>query len=258
MICEEINLQDGGKLFTYIHKNSKELWDGKKRPIVILCPGGGYMMTSDREGEGLAIKFLGMDCHAAALNYNVSKGNYPTAFDQLAWSVKYLRENAQKYNIDENKIIVQGSSAGGHLAASYGVFWKEMYKDEIYRPNGLMLSYPVIITKKYKQDECVEYMLGEKNAELLEKLSPEKHVNANTPKTFIWHNFTDKIVPAENSLIFALALKEKGINTELHMFNKGGHGLGTCGKLTASSDGGGISKQNEIWLELAEKWLDRF
>ena len=123
----------------------------KKRKAVIICPGGGYEMTSDREAEALAVKFMAMGYHAAILRYSVAPARFPEALLQLATAVAMLRENAEKWHIDTGKIVVQGSSAGGHLAASLGVFWNKPFVAEAlgmdagkFRPNGLMLSYPVI------------------------------------------------------------------------------------------------------------------
>ena len=108
-------------------------------------------MTSDREAEALAVKFMAMGYHAAILRYSIAPARFPEALLQLATAVAMLRENADKWNIDTEKIVVQGSSAGGHLAASLGVFWNKPFVAEAlemdaekFCPNGLMLSYPVI------------------------------------------------------------------------------------------------------------------
>ena len=124
----EIQLKDSefrANLFTYFLDNSPEIDLGRKRPVVLICPGGGYQMTSDREAEALAVKFMSMGYHAAILRYSVAPARFPEALQQLATAVAMLRENAEKWHIDTDKIVVQGSSAGGHLAASLGVFWNK-------------------------------------------------------------------------------------------------------------------------------------
>ena len=154
MIHEKIKIQLPGSrftgwLYTYLWDNSKELDDGKQRPLVLLCPGGGYEMTSDREAEGMALKFMTMGCHAAVLRYSVAPARYPEALLQLAKSVQLIRQHAKEWYVKEDAIVVQGSSAGGHLAGCLGVFWDRDFlseklgcdKEEI-RPNRLILSYP--------------------------------------------------------------------------------------------------------------------
>lgn len=267
MIHKVIDIQVEGsqpdtKLYTYLLDNSKEINPDGVRPVVVICPGGGYAMTSDREAEALAVKFMAMGYHAAVLRYSCAPAVYPTALMELATVVSLLRNNAREWNIDKDKIILQGSSAGGHLAASYGVFWKEAFLAEAVhtdtrqlRPNGLILSYPVITSGKYAHRGSFQNLLGERYEELLEKMSLEKQVTEDTPKTFIWHTFPDDCVPAENSLLFVMALKEKNIPTEFHLYPVGGHGLGLATRETACPDGYGIQEECQSWIPLAETWL---
>lgn len=165
MIHEKIEIQlknseFKANLFTYFLDNSLEIDPERKRPVVLICPGGGYVMTSDREAEALAVRFMAMGYHAAILRYSTAPARFPEALLQLATAVAMLRENAEKWHIDTEKIVVQGSSAGGHLAASLGVFWNKPFvaealgiASEKFRPNGLMLSYPVITSgEKAHQD----------------------------------------------------------------------------------------------------------
>ena len=129
----EIQLKDSeftANLFTYFLDNSPEIDPERKRPVVLICPGGGYAMTSDREAEALAVKFMAMGYHAAILRYSVAPARFPEALLQLATAVAMLRENAEKWHIDTDKIVIQGSSAGGHLAASLGVFWNKPFVAE--------------------------------------------------------------------------------------------------------------------------------
>ena len=135
MIYEKIEIQlknseFKANLFTYFLDNSPEIDPERKRPVVLICPGGGYAMTSDREAEALAVKFMAMGYHAAILRYSVAPARFPEALLQLATAVAMLRENAEKWHIDTDKIVVQGSSAGGHLAASLGVFWNKPFVAE--------------------------------------------------------------------------------------------------------------------------------
>ena len=263
----EIHLKDSeftANLFTYFLDNSPEIDPERKRPVVLICPGGGYAMTSDREAEALAVKFMAMGYHAAILRYSVAPARFPEALLQLATAVAMLRENADKWNIDTEKIVVQGSSAGGHLAASLGVFWNKPFVAEAlemdaekFCPNGLMLSYPVITSGEKAHQGSFESVLGEDYAdeEKLRFLSLEFNVTKDTPPTFMWHTAPDDTVPVENSLLFFQALHALDIPAELHIYPVGGHGLGLATAETSCPNGYGIQAECETWVQLAGDWM---
>ena len=264
----DINIHGcNAKLTLYLIGNSKELYDGLLRPLVLICPGGAYAMTSDREAEGVALKYMAMGYHAAVLRYSTApETHYPTALLQLAKSVLFLREHAEEWYIDQSKIAVAGFSAGGHLTACYGCFWKRVFiaealgceeNQEMLRPNALILSYPVISAGKFGHERSLRNLLGEAYEEKKEEFSLEKQVNEDVPPVFLWATFEDGTVDVENSLLFVWALREKGILTEFHMFSDGPHGLGTAGKLTMSADGRGIQKECETWMELSDVWMQK-
>ncbi len=261
------------KLVTYIQEYSDSLMI-EKRPLILLCPGGGYSKTSDREAETVALQFLAMGYHAAILRYSCEPVRFPTALAELATAVKLIRSNAEEWYVDANKIIVQGCSAGGHLAASLGMFWDEDFlakeidleDHELIRPNGMILCYPVITSGEFAHRGSFECLLGCTEAadgqrqilekSILEKLSLEKQVSSKTPKTFIWHTFEDDLVPVENSLLLVSALRAQGISTEFHMYAKGGHGLALANHLTQDSDGGAVQEECTSWIGLAHTWLE--
>ena len=124
MINEKIVIEDKtadyneAYIETYFWQESEELYLGQKRPAIVICPGGAYGMTSDREAEAIAVRFMGMGYHAVVLRYSVAPARYPVALRQLAKTVALLRKNSEKWHIEKDKIIVSGFSAGGHLAAS--------------------------------------------------------------------------------------------------------------------------------------------
>lgn len=250
------------RMETYFLDNSVEMKPEGLHPVILLCPGGGYRITSDREAEPLAIPFLSEGYHVVILRYSVAPALFPTSLLELAKTVAFLRENASKYFIDKDKIIVQGSSAGGHLAASLGVFWNKEFVygklslvPEDIKPNGLILSYPVITFGKYGHISSMDNLLGEKKEELAEFASLEMQVTEDTPKTFIWHTFTDDTVPVQNALLFANALVECKIPVELHIYPVGGHGLSLAGEVTRGAGGGGVQLECQSWLDLAKTWL---
>lgn len=270
MLHETFKMQVEGslpdsKLVTYIQEYS-DVMAIQKRPLILICPGGGYSRTSDREAESMALQFLAMGYHAAILRYSCDPAKFPTALMELASAMKLIRDNAEEWYVDANKIIVQGCSAGGHLAASLGMFWDEDFlaegigltKDdhEQLRPNGMLLCYPVITSGEFAHRGSFACLLGEKEAELGERMSLEKQVSSKTPKAFIWHTFEDKSVPVENSLLLVNALRKHDISTEFHMYPKGEHGLALANHLTETTDGRALQPECTSWIGLAHTWLE--
>ncbi len=267
MIHEKIAIQargmkETGCLYTYFLDSSPEMHPDVNRPVVVLCPGGGYEMTSDREAEPVALRFLAMGYHAVILRYSVYPAHYPAALLQVAGTVKYLKDHAKQYHIDPDKIIIQGCSAGGHLAASYGVFWNKPFLAETLevesgylKPAALLLCYPVISSGEKAHEGSFRNLLGERYDELKEEMSLENQVTEHTPKTFLWHTATDDTVPVENSIYFFQALHEKNIPVEMHIYPVGGHGLSLANYETSYADGYGIQKECESWIDLAGDWL---
>lgn len=253
------------RLITYIQDYSDAMAI-ETRPLVLICPGGGYTRTSDRESEPIALKFLSMGYHAAVLRYSCAPAQYPTSLLELAASMAMIREHAKEWHVDPEKIIVQGSSAGGHLAASLGVFWQEDFLLEgigrkeachtLLRPDGMILCYPVITSGEFAHRGSFESLLGERQAFLAEKMSLEKQVTGNTPPAFLWHTYTDQSVPVENSLLFVGALRKAGVPAEFHMYPRGEHGLALADRLTQTNDGRAVQPECTSWVELAHTWVE--
>ena len=266
MIYKEIPIQVKGstpdaKLCTYLISHSNEI-NVKKRHLIIICPGGGYCFLSDREAEMFALQWNAYGYHAAVLYYSIEPATYPAALLELATSVKLMREHAEEWHIDADKIIVEGSSAGGHLAANYGMFWNREFiskelgvPSETLRPAGMILNYPVITSGPYAHEDSFRKLLQERYDEMKEELSLENQVSADTPPAFIWSTHEDGLVPAENSLLLALAMRRQHIPVELHLYAKGGHGLGLADERTCDAGGYGIEKECQSWVSLANTWL---
>ena len=265
MITDIINLKEKGsedyaRLCLYIQEPSEQIgW--QEKPLILLCPGGGYEMTSDREAEALALQFMAMGYHAAVLRYSCKPAVYPTALLELAKSMKMIHEHRKEWHI--TKIFVEGCSAGGHLAASLGVFWQEKWLSEavgttkeVLKPAGMILSYPVITSGEYAHRGSFENLLaGQYTEEMLERTSLEKQVTPDMPETFLWHTYTDPAVPVENSLLLVGAMKKCNVPVEFHMYPIGGHGLSTADRQTVTPEGECLQSQCQSWLSLAKIWL---
>lgn len=254
-----------GNLYTYFLDSSIEMRPNEKRPVILICPGGGYEMTSDREAEPMAMQFLAMGYHVAILRYSVCPVRYPAALLQVAESVLYLKEHADEYHIDPEKIVVQGCSAGGHLAANYGIAWNSPFLTKLMGMEndpeqlcvaGLLLCYPVITSGEKAHEESFRNLLGEQYEEKKEELSLENQVTPDTPPTFLWHTATDETVPVENSLYFFQACLQQGVSAELHIYPVGGHGLSLANEETCRANGIGVQKECQSWIGLAQTWLE--
>lgn len=254
-----------GNLYTYFLDSSIEMRPDEKRPVILMCPGGGYEMTSDREAEPMAMQFLAMGYHVAVLRYSVCPVRYPAALLQVAESVLYLKEHADEYHIDPEKIVVQGCSAGGHLAANYGIAWNSPFLTKLMGMEndpkrlcvaGLLLCYPVITSGEKAHEESFRNLLGEQYEEKKEELSLENQVTPDTPPTFLWHTATDETVPVENSLYFFQACLQQGVSAELHIYPVGGHGLSLANEETCRANGIGVQKECQSWIGLAQTWVE--
>lgn len=244
------------------------------RPIVIVCPGGAYAYTSDREADPVAMQFLAMGYNAAVLRYSCAPARYPDALIQLGRAHLYLRRHAEEFMIDPDAIYTIGFSAGGHLVCNYCERWTEDFirqqleydiahgfaKEDPHvdveelRPNGMMLGYPVITSGEYAHRGSFENLLGtvadheseEKYNKLLDEVSLEKHVNKNVPPAFIWGTAEDGSVHPMNSVLLVEALMRENIPVEYHLFRKGGHGLSLGDERTVSAFGDSDPSKDEL------------
>lgn len=266
MICETYQIRaegsgDQANLTTYLISPSEEI-SVKRRPLILICPGGGYCFVSDREAEMFALQWNAYGFHAAVLRYSIAPAVYPTALLELGKAMQMIKEHAKEWDVNPDQIILEGSSAGGHLAASFGMFWnkpflaKELGVDSgMLRPAGMILNYPVITSGQYANDESFQNLLADRYDALKEELSLEHQVSADTPPTFLWHTNEDGLVPAENSLLLALEMRKHNIPVELHLYAKGGHGLALADERTMDRDGGAIEKECQSWMALAYRWM---
>jgi acetyl esterase/lipase len=208
---------------------------------VLICPGGGYAhLAMDHEGKQVAEWFNRQGVDAFILKYRLNtwdnkKYKYPAQFDDATRALRLVRSLASRYGYDPFRIGIMGFSAGGHLVSTVATHFdagKKGSSDEIERqssrPDFLILGYPVIsLTTEYTHRFSREMVLGkELDPELARYLSSELQVTSLTPPTFLFHTNADDGVPAENSLLFFMALRKAGVPAELHVYQNGKHGVG--------------------------------
>ena len=257
-----------GAVLTCFLKDNTEGRPEARRPAVVICPGGCYEFCSTREAEPVAFQFLAMDCQAFVLNYSTAPNSFPTALMELASAVSMIKKHGREWHIDEERVLLCGFSAGGHLAASLGVFWNREFllkplgfEGEDIRPDGLILAYPVISSGSCGHEASFINLLGEKPSVSREFCSLENQAGSQVPPVFMWHTDTDQTVPVENSLLFALALKKAGVSLEYHIFPEGRHGLSLANEETAKDEddnrGTYVVLCAQVWTELVKAWLKR-
>lgn len=259
---------DVATLTTYVLDAYPEYQNPKNRPAVIICPGGGYGHHSPREGEAMAIQMNRLGYQAFVLRYSLAPNEFPCALYELAWTVDYVRTHATEWDINPDRIIVGGFSAGGHVAASLGTMLEEPVMKEFLdnilhkaaesiKPNGMLLGYSVITSGEYAHRGSFEKLLGTQHDKLVDYVSLENRVTKNTPKTFLWHTCEDKSVPLENTLYFASALRKNDVKFELHIFPNGSHGLGLGTQETNTKDGTKYQPEVAVWPELFGTWVEK-
>jgi len=236
----------------------------KARPLVLVVPGGGYRMCSDREREPIATQFLAKGFHACILDYSVAPNRFPTALRELAAAVACVRDHAEEWHVDPGAVIVCGFSAGGHLACSLGTFWNRPFAWEAIgrepaqiRPDGLVLCYPVITSGEFRHKGSFEELLGkDAGPEEMALQSLEHQVTADMPPVFLWHTMEDETVPVENSLLLASALRRAGVSCEIHLYPHGRHGLALATEETAGTREHSVVPGCQSWISLVQFWIE--
>lgn len=266
MICETIAMQSRNPhsfIKTYI-LDGTQAEHSKKRPFVLVIPGGGYEHFGQREQESVAVKMNSFGFHAAVLYYTLAPMHFPDALCDAAEAVALVRARADDWHVDSEKIILCGFSAGGHLAATLGCYWNSdfiqrfvQHNSEQIRPNYLVLCYPVITAdSQFQHEASIQNVLGKTTDFSRDDVSIEKHISNDFPPSFIWHTNRDEAVPAENTLLLVQALRRAGVAFEYHLFSRGRHGLSLATAETADAAGNYIEPECAVWPELFINWFN--
>ena len=203
---------------------------------MVICPGGGYAHLAPHEGHDYALWLSQHGVTCFVLKYRLGSSGYrhPAMLNDAARAVRWVRAHAVEFNVDIARVGIMGSSAGGHLAATLLTHFDsgdtnstDAVERQSSRPDVGILCYAVITLGEFAHKGSRENLLGKNPDEALVKnLSNELQVTTNTPPCFVWTTFEDKTVPMENSLLFASALQKNHVPFDLHVYQKGGHGMG--------------------------------
>lgn len=234
----------------YILDSGLKLGQEMARPAVVICPGGGYVYLSPREAEPVAMAYAAKGIQAFVLYYSLGwnvKGFQP--LQEMDWAIGLIRGNAEKWNVNPDKILSCGFSAGGHLAFASGILGKE-------KPNGMILGYPAINMSGVGSELMATLLTGKAEPSKEEKtwLNPLEAVTKDAPPLYMFTTGED-IMTRKMTLELAMAYEEQGLLYEYHVFQKGPHGYSLANEACADGSSQVLSTHVAKWLDMSVEWL---
>ncbi len=234
---------------------------------VVVCPGGGYTHLSPREGEPVAMAFAAKGMQTFVLRYSLKPFMFPKPLLDAAKAISMIREHAEEWDLDPDKIVIGGFSAGGNLSAAIATFWNDKRIEEAgidcrkARPDAVFLGYAVVtdegdpehpgaLAKRLYEDKI-------EDPEILKFAYIPDHVTGENPPTFIWHTAEDPVVPVRNALAMANSLSVHKVPFELHVYPKGPHGLALANEHTCNGNPAMIVPEVQGWTDLCCDWICR-
>jgi len=226
---------------------------------IVICPGGGYGHLADHEGSHYARWLNQQGIAGFVLKYRLGSSGYrhPAMLQDAARAIRTVRARSAEWQLDSNRVGIMGSSAGGHLASTLLAHWEkgntnatDAVAQQSSRPDLAILCYPVItMTDPFTHKGSRANLLGTNPPpELLRELSAELQVNPSSPPCFIWSTEEDKTVAVENSLALATALRRAGVKFDLHIYERGPHGIGLGNKNFDLAQFHPWTRDCEFWL----------
>lgn len=265
MINEKIQLFDDREHVFLETFCANKIWE-KKRDAVLVMPGGGYStICHEREGEPIALAFMAKGINAFVLHYSVSENAQTTRpLNEASAAMKYIKDNAKKYNIDPDRVFACGFSAGGHLCASLGTLWHIPEATEgldmpygYNKPAGIMPIYAVI--SPFVPDAHIisfNNLFNSQNPDnaLMEKYALDRAVDEKSSPAFIVHTITDQLVTVQNSLAFAKAYADNYMKFEMHIYPEAPHGFALANDITSLGRAELDNPTIATWLDRAIEW----
>jgi len=270
MICEKVDLYDffalpregrtGGYLAVFAHEKETEI-SVRERPAMLVVPGGGYNMLSEREAEPVATAYYAQGFQTFILDYSLQTA-YHAPLIEAAMAVAYIRLSAEAYRVNKSHVAAIGFSAGGNLCGMLATLFADDAikkalgkRAELARPDAVVLAYGVLSLGKFGHTGTADNITGGDEA-LKKRLSPELCVTKDSSPAFLWHTTEDDCVSVQCSVLYANACLEAGVPVELHLFEQGRHGLSVL-----NADVHGTAEipfalaRNAVWIELSLSWL---
>lgn len=261
---QELSYEDTKfKIDTYWLDPIKDFEQTVKKPLAIILPGGAFKFHSDREAQPIAMKFASVGIHSIVFHYQLTeegKSVYPLALQELATLLNWVKNQADKHDVDLSKVMLVGFSAGCHVVADFNALMtseesrKKVCPDEVQvQPCANILGYPVI-------DMTIGWPTEDRAMEISPDIyywQAQEHLTKNSKPTFIWQTVTDQTVPVMNSIVYAQKMELLNIPYELHLFGSGGHGLSLANYITKGPEGSDdlINHADSKWWDLCVNWL---
>ena len=217
-----------------------EVSEKRTRPAILILPGGGYEHVSRREAEPVALGFAAKGWAAFVLRYSCAPSPFPVALREAALAMRFIRENAARFQVDPHMVAAMGFSAGGHLCGTLGTMYDcpelvDIGPGEMLRPDALGLCYPVTVSRGKTHEGSFRNVSGG-HPDLSDRLSLDTLVRPDMPPVFLWHTRDDGTVPVYGTLKLACALEAAGVDFAMHIYRHGRHGLSTADALVYRSD----------------------
>lgn len=217
--------------------NAEELSNIERRPTMVVLPGGGYQFHSERESEPVALAYMAQGYNAFILHYSVAEhATWPNPLNDIEQALKMIRDNAENWQVDPDKICTIGFSAGGHLSVAVSSLGKE-------RPNAQIVGYPAVT------EETAKMVPTPGLPGLI------KTIDTSTAPTFIFSTMEDELVPVENSIQLIDALNKAGVPSEIHIFKRGCHGASLATPHISNGLKQFIHPEIQPWFEMSMNFL---
>ncbi len=243
---------------------------GKNKDAMLVIPGGGYTaVCTEREGEPVALEFVSQGYNAFVLNYRVGREGdvFPCQLLDAAAAMIYIRDHAEEFKINKNRVFALGFSAGGHLCGTLATMYdypevKAAFGDDYkkVRPTGVTLCYPVVTMDQPTHAFSFEHLLGKPESEFTDaenqRYSLEKIVNSETAPMFVWHTVEDTLVPINGSLKLALSLTDNKVPYRMTVLPYGPHGLVLSTKVTEAGNPEYVHPFGVCWVKQAVEWME--
>ncbi|MDE6675749.1 MAG: alpha/beta hydrolase [Acetatifactor sp.] len=198
----------------------------KPRPIVIIAPGGGYVSVNAEE-DRVVSQYNAAGFHAAVLQYSVSPHCFPEPERDMMLAIGLVRERAEEWGILKDRVAICGFSAGGHLCACVSTLWKKM-GEERFKPDAAILCHAVLTARLNHCRNFIAGHVGSVDQEAQELAFCDRQVSNDTPPTFLYTSFEDKLANVENVLYYGEMLAKYEVPFEMHVLPKGGHCAPWC------------------------------
>ena len=243
----------GATLEGYLLDCYANLGQYEKRPAILICPGGGYVYCARSEGEPVAMAYAARGFHTFVLRY--STGHDAAGFaplQEVSWAIGHIRQHAEEWSIDPEKIAVCGFSAGGHLALAAGLLAEN-------KPNAMILGYPAASAPNYPGVNFMLKLLTGKEDVTDEDAVPfdlVPQITKDAPPVFLAATAQDALT-AFGALPIAQKYCELGLNYEVHIFNHGPHGYSLAAEATCDGSSRYLNPAFSHWHELSVAWLHK-